>query len=164
MNVTVPNYKKCVIIVAPHTSNWDFLIGELFYTAIGRKTSILMKKEWFFFPIDILLKHLNVIPVNRSKKTSMTDQLVERAKQQEEFHLAITPEGTRSANGNWKKGFYYIALNANIPIVAYAIDYPTKTITAEKIFTPTGDVEHEMEEIKEYYSHFRGKNPQNFKI
>jgi len=163
-DVTVPDFKKCVIIVAPHTSNWDFLLGEIYYASAGRKAEILMKKEWFFFPMNIILKCIGVIPVNRGKNMSMTDQLIERAKQQDEFHLAITPEGTRSANGRWKSGFYYIALGAKIPIVAYAIDYSQKIIIGKKVFYPTGDFDNEIKEIKTYYSQFTGKKPENFKI
>lgn len=73
-NVTVPNYDKCVICAAPHTSNWDLFIGKLFYGAIGRKTSFMMKKEWFFFPLGLIFKAVGGIPVDRSRKSSLVDQ------------------------------------------------------------------------------------------
>jgi 1-acyl-sn-glycerol-3-phosphate acyltransferase len=164
IRVTVPDYKKCIIVVAPHTSNWDFILGEIFYSAIGRKTNLLMKKEWFFFPINIILRSIGVIPVDRGHSSSLTSQLIKHAKNQSEFHLAITPEGTRSANSKWKRGFYHIAMGAQIPIVLYAIDFPSKTIVGEKVIIPTGDADKEIEDIKKYYTHFVGKNPENFKI
>lgn len=160
--LTVPNYDKCVICAAPHTSNWDLFIGKLFYGALGRKACFMMKKEWFFFPLGILFKAMGGIPVNRDKRTSMVDQMAERFAKNDQFHLAITPEGTRKANPDWKKGFYYIALKAQVPIVLIGIDYPSKTISATKVVIPTGDFENEMREIKRYFKSFHGKNPANF--
>ena len=92
----------------------------------------------------------------------MVEQVADIIESSQKFSLAITPEATRSRNPNWKKGFYYIALKANIPIVLVAIDYPTKTITAEKVVIPSGDIEKDMREIKLYYNQFKGKNPENF--
>ncbi len=160
----VPNYDKCVICAAPHTSNWDLFIGKLFYGSLGRKACFMMKKEWFFFPLGIFFKAIGGIPVNRDKRTSMVDQMAERFANSPQFHLAITPEGTRKANPEWKKGFYYIALKAQVPIVLIGVDYPSKTIYATKVVIPTGDFEKEMREIKLYFKAFRGKHPANFTI
>lgn len=163
-NVTVPHYDKCVICAAPHTSNWDLFIGKLFYGAIGRDASFMMKKEWFFFPLGILFKAIGGIPVDRSRKTSLVDQMADRFARSKQFHLAITPEGTRKRNPDWKKGFYYIALKAQVPIMLIGVDYPSKTITSTKAVVPTGDFERDMREIKLYFKDFRGKNPENFSI
>lgn len=160
--VKVPDYDKYIVCAAPHTSNWDFIIGKLFYGAIGRETGFMMKKEWFFFPLGSLLRYMGGIPVNRGRKTSMVDQVVMEIKKRKTFHLAITPEATRSRNTNWKKGFYHIANQANIPIVLVAIDYSTKTITAEKEIIPSGDLEKDLRDIKLYYQNFKGKYPENF--
>ena len=135
MNVTVPDYDKCVICAAPHTSNWDLIIGKLFYSAIGRKTSFMMKKEWFFFPLGYFFKAIGGIPVDRSRQTSLVEQMAERFAAKRHFHLAITPEGTRKANPDWKRGFYYIALKAQVPIVLFALDYPTKPSPGTKWYT-----------------------------
>lgn len=113
----VEDVPKCVICVAPHTSNWDFLVGKLFYTSIGRNARFLIKKEWFFFPFNLLFNWLGGVPVDRHKRTSVTDQMVEIFNSREEFQLAITPEGTRKRAEEWKKGFYYIAQKANVPIL-----------------------------------------------
>lgn len=164
MNITVPYYDKCVICAAPHTSNWDLFIGKLFYGAIGRKTSFMMKKEWFFFPLGLIFKSMGGIPVDRSRKTSLVDQMADRFDKSTRFHLAITPEGTRKPNSEWKKGFYYIALKAHVPIVLFGIDYPSKTITGTKVVIPSGDIDKDMNEIKQYFTQFKGKKPNNFAI
>ncbi len=161
-NVTVPDYDKYIICAAPHTSNWDFIIGKLFYCAIGRQTGFMMKKEWFFPPLGWLLKAMGGIPIDRSRKTSLVETISNAVKESKRFHLAITPEGTRSPNPDWKKGFYYIALNAQIPIVLIGIDYKAKAITAEKALRPCGDYEKDIKEIKDYFKQFTGKHPANF--
>ena len=104
------------------------------------------------------------IAVDRGKKTSLVDQLIQIAKESKTFHLAITPEGTRKANPNWKKGFYYIALGAGIPILLAGIDFATKTITIGKEIIPSGDIEKDMREIKLYFKDFKGKHPERFSI
>ncbi|MDR0939599.1 MAG: 1-acyl-sn-glycerol-3-phosphate acyltransferase [Mediterranea sp.] len=163
-NLTTPFYKKCVICVAPHTTNFDLFIGKVFYNALGRKTKFMMKKEWFFFPIGIVFRAIGGIPVDRGRNTSLVEQMARHFRESEYFHLAITPEGTRKANSQWKRGFYYIALEARVPIVLFGIDYPTKTITSTKVIVPSGDADKDMEEIKEYFKHFRGKHPERFAL
>ncbi len=162
--VTVPDYDKCIFCVAPHTSNWDLFVGKLYYGAIGKKASFMMKKEWFFFPLGILFRAMGGIPVFRGKSNSLVDQMAKRFNESTYFHLAITPEGTRKANPNWKKGFYYIALKAQVPIVLMAPDYPSKTIYNTKVIFPTGDIEKDMREVKLYFKNFQGKNPGCFTI
>jgi 1-acyl-sn-glycerol-3-phosphate acyltransferase len=162
--VTVPKYAKCVICAAPHTSNIDLFIGKLFYGAIGRKTSFMMKKEWFFFPLGAIFKAVGGIPVDRGRKTSLVDQMVERFGEEGEFNLAITPEATRKRNPNWKMGFYHIALKANVPIVLIGIDYPSKTIKATKVVIPTGNMDADVKEIKQYFIGFNGRHPEQFSV
>ena len=102
------------------------------------------------------------IPVWRSKHTSLTDQLAAIANKRDTFQLCITPEGTRSLNTEWKLGFYYIALKANIPILLYGVDFEQKKIQCTKMLMPTGDIEREMKEIKQYFVGFKGKHPEKF--
>lgn len=160
--VTVPDYDKCIICAAPHTTNWDLFIGKLFIAAVGRDSGFMMKKEWFFFPLGLFFKAVGGIPVDRSRKTSLVDQMVHHFAECNKFHLAITPEGTRKANPNWKKGFYFIALKAQVPIVLIGIDYTKKTISATKAIMPSGDINKDMREIKLYFKDFKGKHPENF--
>jgi 1-acyl-sn-glycerol-3-phosphate acyltransferase len=155
---------QCVICVAPHTSNWDFIIGMLFYKSIGGKPHVLMKKEWFFFPVGNLLKKIGALPVDRSKKTSLSDQMVELFRSNNHLQLAIAPEGTRKRTLQWKTGFYYIALNAGVPITLAYIDYSKKEVGVKEIFYPTGNVQSDIEEIKNQYKDVKGKHPKRFAI
>ena len=134
--ITEPLPAKCVIALAPHTSNWDFIIGKLYTTAIGESNMFLMKKEWFFWPLGILMRRMGGIPVYRDKKMRVTDSVAEQAKQSEIFRICVTPEGTRKPNADWKKGFYYIALKANIPILLYGLDFKTRRIVCTKKVIP----------------------------
>lgn len=163
-NVTADHPDKFIICLAPHTSNWDFLIGQLYARAEGIKSNFLMKKEWFFWPLGVIFRHLGGIPVWRSKKSSMTDNLADVAIKSKTFKLCITPEGTRSLNPEWKKGFYYIALKAKLPILLYGVDYEKKRICCTKSMIPTGDIEKEMRDIKMYFKDFKGKHPELFTI
>lgn len=160
--VTIPRGDKYVIALAPHTSNFDFILGLLYSRACGFRCDFLMKKEWFWGPLGILMRKLGGIPVFRDKKTSMTDHLAQIARQRATFHLCVTPEGTRSRTEEWKKGFYYIALKAGIPILLYGVDYPTKTIKCTKAVIPDGNVETQMKEIKTYFKNFAGRHPEKF--
>lgn len=123
-----------------------------------------MKKEWFIGPFGTLFRELGGIPVWRDKHTSMTDILAQQAKDVETFHLCVTPEGTRSLNAEWKKGFYFIALKAGIPILLYGLDFEKKLISCTKSIIPTGNVDQDMKEIKLYFKDFVGKNPKLFTI
>jgi len=153
---------KCVICVAPHTSNWDFVIGKLFYTAIGCTASFLMKKEWFIFPMNLLFKSIGGVPIDRNKKLSVTEQMVEEFDKRDRFQLAITPEGTRKAVEEWKKGFYYIAKAAGVPILIAYIDYARKEVGIKGVYYPTDDVEHDIRTIRSFYNDVKGRNPRNF--
>lgn len=163
-DVDQPIPDKCILCVAPHTSNWDFFIGKVYYTALGRTSNFLMKKEWFFWPLGPLFRRMGGIPVERSRHTSMTDQLAQRAMESSHFSLAVTPEGTRSRNPQWKRGFYYIALKAKLPIMLYGLDFGTKTIVCKRTLVPSGDVDADMRVIADYFSHFKGKHPENFAL
>lgn len=161
-----PMPNKCILCVAPHTSNWDLLLGELVYSSMGRKASFLMKKAWFFFPLNLLFKAMGGIPVDRSKskKTSLTDQMSAEFNKRTQFQLAVTPEGTRKSNSEWKRGFYFIALEAKVPIVIVIMDYKTKTVTFKDLFIPTGNVDEDIDKIKLYYTNASGRNKDNFLI
>ncbi len=162
--ITEQHPDKYIICLAPHTSNWDFIIGQLFSSARGMQTNFLMKKEWFVWPLGMLFRHFGGIPVERKKHTSMTDAMAKAASEAKVFHLCITPEGTRSATAEWKKGFYFIALKAKIPILLYGVDYEKRHVTCTKTIIPNGDFDSQMREIKLYFKDFRGRRPENFTI
>jgi 1-acyl-sn-glycerol-3-phosphate acyltransferase len=162
--VTEDHPDKFIICLAPHTSNWDFILGLLYSRARGMQCNFMMKKEWFFWPLGPIFRRLGGIPVYRQKKTSMTDAMAEAAKTSKTFHLCITPEGTRSRTADWKKGFYFIALKAELPILLYGVDYAQKRIVCTKTVIPSGDLDRDMRDIKVYYKDFKGKKPENFTI
>ena len=115
--------------------------------------------------MGILFRWMGGIPVHRDKRTSMVDQVIKQVNASEKFHLAITPEGTRSPNPNWKKGFYYIALGANIPIVLIGIDYEKKCITAGKYIIPSGDIDKDMRENQTVFQRFqKEKHPHKIRL
>ena len=163
-DITVEHPEKYIICLAPHTSNWDFFIGQLYAHAENMRINFLMKKEWFFWPLGPIFRKMGGIPVYRQKHSSMTESLADTARKAPEFRLCITPEGTRKLNPEWKKGFYYIALNAGIPILLYGVDFKERRIVCTKAIRPTGDIESDMREIKLYFKNFTGKKPQNFTI
>lgn len=153
---------KCVVCVAPHTSNWDFIVGKLFYTSIGCNAGFLIKKEWFFFPFNLIFKSMGGIPVDRKKRSSITEQVVEMFNTHERFQVAITPEGTRKRVDDWKKGFYFIALKAKVPILMAYFDYEKKEVGSKGVFYPTGDVENDIRFIREQFRDVTACHPENF--
>lgn len=157
VDITAPRRDKCVICVAPHTSNWDFVLGLFAYRSLGRKANFLMKEFWFFFPLKYLLKALGGIPVQRKGKGkgSLTEKVINLFNTNPYVNLAVTPEGTRSFTSQWKTGFLYIAYGAHVPIQLGVIDYREKEIIIRDEYTPTGDVEKDMEWIRNYYSAFK---------
>lgn len=152
---------KCVIVVGPHTSNWDFIIGRMAFIMYGIKPKILIKKELFFPPLGWLLKAVGGIPVDRKKNNNITDMAVKLFNENEKLFMVFTPEGTRKYNPNWKKGFYYIAQKAKVPIYICYMDYERKIGGFHSLFEPTGDVDKDIAYIKSVLSQFKGKVPEN---
>jgi 1-acyl-sn-glycerol-3-phosphate acyltransferase len=153
---------KCVICVAPHTSNWDFIVGKIFYTSIGCNARFLIKKEWFAFPLNLIFGPLGGVPVDRSKAATLTEQMVKEFSARETFQVAITPEGTRKPVKEWKRGFYYIAQAANVPILLIYMDYAKKEMGVCGVFHPTGDVRSDIAAIRTHYRGFGGRHRENF--
>ena len=110
VTVTVPDYPKCIICVAPHTSNLDFIFGKLAYMSVGRQAGFLMKESWFKWPLGYFFRSIGGVPVARkNKKFSLVDVLVEKFKNTDKLAIAITPEGTRSRTSKWHTGFLEIS-------------------------------------------------------
>lgn len=159
---TVPDYPKCIICVAPHTSNWDFVLGEFAWWSLGRKAGFLMKEAWFFFPMKYLFRALGGIPVARRRGSSLTEVIIHKFNEADRMQLAITPEGTRARVTDWRTGFLHIAYEARVPIILGAIDAANKLVHLEKTFTATGDIDADMRAIKNYYRQFQGIRPEKF--
>lgn len=162
VSVSVPDYPKSVICVAPHTSNWDFILCELAYCSIGRKAGFLMKKFWFFWPLGPIFRSIGGVAVSHQPGSSLTRQLVDRFNKSEKLNIAITPEGTRSFTRRWHTGFLRVAAEARVPVTLASIDFPSKTISMTTTFTPTGDLRRDMRAIKAFYKPFTGKYPDKF--
>lgn len=159
----VPSAKKAVIISVPHTSNWDFFWGELAFLSQGIPASILMKKEFFFFPLGAILRALRVIPVDRGNKDSqLVEQMVDEFRRREVMYLCITPEGSRKKRKKWKRGFLVIAEAAGVPVHLGRIDYKSKTCQVGPLYRPTGDFEADMAYIMSTYRDVNPKYPENF--
>lgn len=159
----LPEVKKAVIISVPHTSTWDFVWGKLVFMSQSVPTFILMKKEFFFFPVGLLLKAMNVIPVDRGKKDShLVQQMVDEFQKHDVMYLTITPEGSRKKRKKWKKGFLVIAQAAGVPIYLGRIDYKGKFCETGPIFYPTGDLDADMKTIMESYADANPRHPEKF--
>lgn len=155
----LPPDKKYIVIVAPHTSNWDLVIGLLGRFAVEVKINFLAKNQLFFFPLGNLLRALGGTSVDRSKKGNKVEQIAELYKKQDELVLGLAPEGTRSVVTHWKEGFYHIATQASIPIVMIGFDYPSKEIRIHEPFWPTGDINKDFPQFVSYFRTIRGRYP-----
>ena len=164
VRITVPDYPKCIICVAPHTSNRDFVVGKLAYASVGRKAGFLMKDTWFFWPLGCFFRAIGGIPVPRKKRSSrsLTEIVSEKFEAVDRLTLAITPEGTRSRTDQWHTGFLHIARNAHVTIALGVIEFSRKEVFIEKTFTPSGDVQADLRAVKDYYKQFQGKYPDKF--
>lgn len=160
-----PEIKKAVVIAAPHTSGLDFVLGRCGFYVLGiRKIQFFIKKEMFRFPLGILIRALGAVPVDRGKKNNLVDQITQHFAEKEKFYLLITPEGTRKYTTNWKKGFYLIAMKANVPIVVSFIDYAKKEGGIGFILYPTGDFEQDFKKITDFYKTKTARFPKDFNL
>jgi len=156
--------KKCVMVMAPHTSMWDFVIGRLGYYKLGLKAKFLIKKEMFVFPLGPILNWLGAIPVDRGKSAKMVDYIAGLFDQYDSIFFTITPEGTRSLNHRWKKGFYYISLRAGVPVALGFLDYKKKIGGIGKVFTPTGNFDEDFKMIEDFYRGVSARHPEKFNL
>ena len=142
---------KCIIIGAPHTSSWDFVISWLYYSSLGGTASILMKKDFFFWPLKFLLHKMGAVPIDRSKGANVIRQTIHLFNEREYLHLAISPEGTRKRTEKWKAGFHLIAKEAQIPIYLGSYDWGEKIVTLGDKFEITDDAKADIKRMKDYY-------------
>jgi 1-acyl-sn-glycerol-3-phosphate acyltransferase len=158
-----PPHPKAVVIFAPHTSNWDFVYIMCTMYALGCKPNWLGKKEMFFWPAKYLFMGLGGIPVDRNGSLKLVDQTAQAITDREQAILGIAPEGTRSKSKYWKSGFYHIAEKAGVPVNFAYLDYAHKTGGVQEGFVPSGDVEADMEIVREFFAEKgqNGKYPEN---
>lgn len=151
-------------MMAPHTSNWDFLIGFVGYMSIGINSKYLIKKEAFFFPIGNFLRAVGAIPVDRKASTNIVIQVGEMFKAADSLYITITPEGTRSLSRNWKRGFYHIAENAGVPIALGFLDYKTKVGGIGHMLKPSGAYDADLKQIEDFYKDINPRFPEKFSL
>lgn len=153
---------KCVVIAAPHTSNWDFVYAMAAFYIMDMRIRYVAKKELFVFPLGIIMRAFGGIPVDRSKRNNLVDSMVKLFQEHEKLYLLIPPEGTRSQVAKWKTGFYYTAFNAQVPLVCGYLDYAKKEAGLGMIYTPSGNYDNDLKEIKTFYSGVTPKYSKSF--
>src|SRR5262245_35557130 len=155
----LPDVDKLVVIAAPHTSNWDLPVLLSLAFALKAKACWLGKHTLFRWPFGFVFRWMGGIPVYRSASQNVVAQTVETFRNSENLILTIPPEGTRSKVSHWKTGFYYIALGADVPISLGFIDYKRKVAGVGPTINPTGDIEADMEIIRNFYANVTAKYP-----
>ncbi|MEL6403766.1 MAG: 1-acyl-sn-glycerol-3-phosphate acyltransferase [Chloroflexota bacterium] len=152
---------KLVLTGTPHTSNWDYPLFLASSIVLRRKMYVTVKSELFFFPIAGLLKAIGCIPVYRDSSNNLVDQLVEMVNSRERILLLFTPSGTRSYAEYWKSGFYWTAHKAGVPILNAIANYKTKTVHMHVMYEPSGDLEADLEYVRqEQEKHGHGLYPE----
>lgn len=154
-----PAIPKYVLIGAPHTSNWDFVLALLARWALGIRFRWIGKDSLFRWPFGGFMRWLGGIPVNRRTPGNFIDQMVDQIHASRELVVVITPEGTRSRTEHWRSGFYYLALRAGIPIALGYVDYARKILGIGPVLMPTGNIEADMVPIREFYADKAGLYP-----
>ena len=169
-NTGTTDIRKYVIIGAPHTSNWDFILGMAALELMKLPVKFTIKKEWMFFPVGGFLRHLGAIPIDRTPKPGVQHKnmvnvmvdLLDAAT--EDLVIVVTPEATRSRREKWKKGFYHVAKRAGVPILLGFIDYAKKECGVKKIFYPTDDIQADMRQIMAFYQTTKPKYHELFSV
>ena len=155
-----PAVDKCVIVGAPHTSNWDLPFALLGMRALDIPAAWMMKDTVFFWPLGLLWRWLGGIPVNRRQRSSAVAQMVQAFNENEQLLLILSPEGTRKNVKHWKTGFYWMAVGAGAYIVPGLLSYEKKLMKTGPLIKPTGDLEADFQKIREYFQEVAGVTPE----
>lgn len=164
------NLSQCVMIAAPHTSNWDALYARLALKVLGVNVRLTIKDSYMQFPLGPFVRAMGGIGIDRRPKQageprpSMVQVMTDLFKQHPELVMLVTPEGTRARQEQWKTGFYYVAVNAGVPIALAYMDYEQKKAGVGKIIHPTGNFEEDMAEIMDFYAGIQAKFPKEFSV
>ena len=157
-----PEIKKSIIIFAPHTAHIDALYGKLGITELGIKYKFLSKKELFFFPMNLLMKKFGSIAVRGVKNQNAIYQVAEMLNNSDELHIVMSPEGWIKKVSDWNKGFYYMAVKAQVPIIVASLDYKEKEMGVQGVIYDIGDYDSVIEQINGMYKGVSGKHPDQF--
>ena len=156
--------QKAVIIVAPHTSLWDFVYGRFAFWILAIPVRFMINQKYFKWPLGWLLTRLGGQPVKQSRPTGLLLDIFDHFKNNEAYFLVITPEGTRQLVPTWKKGFYQIAVQNKVPIVMAYIDYKHKRGGVGPVFHPTGNFESDLKVIEKFYQQFHARHPERYNL
>lgn len=165
-----PETHRSVMIAAPHTSNWDFIVTRIAFSILRIPVRFTIKKEWLRFPFRRLMLALGAIGIDRSPKRpgedrpSMTDAMAALFDEHRRLVVLVTPEGTRSLRSKWKTGFYYVALKAGVPITLGYVDYRRKVAGVGDVIHPSGDFEADMARIMDFYRDKHPAHPELFRL
>ncbi len=151
-----------VVVVAPHTSNWDFIIGRSMAYSLRLNAKFLAKSQLFFFPVSFIFKFLGEIPVDRTKNNDLVSFAIDLLVKRKNMVLGIAPEGSRSRVEQWKLGFYHIAQGANVPIALSFLDFEKKEAGVGLVIFPGGDIQKDMKSIEDFYKDVSPKIPANY--
>ncbi len=157
-----PAARKFVLIVAPHTSNWDFPVGIMAMYALGIRGTFLGKDTLFRFPLGILMRFLGGFPVDRSARSDVVTQTCELVARLDKVIIVLSPEGTRKYTPRWRSGFYWIARQAGIPILPVAFDFSRRAIHVFPLFHPTGEQERDIAALRGLYRAEMALRPAQF--
>lgn len=161
---------QCVMIAAPHTSNWDALYARLALKAMGVNVRLTIKDSYMKFPFGLFVRAMGGIGIDRRPKApgeprpSMVQLMTDLFKTHPKLVMLVTPEATRAKQEKWKTGFYHVAVNAGVPIALAYMDYKNKKTGVGKIVYPTGDFEKDMAEIMAFYANINAKFPEKFSV
>lgn len=147
-----PQLKKFIVAVYPHTRNMDFIVGVLTRAVLNEKISYVGKQELFNPLTGWFFRALGGTPINRNSNENKVSAIAQIFKEKDAFRMAIAPEGTRKKVDRWKTGFYYIAIEAEVPILLVHFNYPAKKVSFLKLLKPTGDIEKDLKEMKAYFN------------
>jgi len=154
-----PAVERCVVIAAPHTSNWDFVYTLALAFIFRINPRIMMKDAWFRGPLGPLFRWLGAMPIDRSRSRNVVAQCIQAFQAADHLVLVVPPSGTRRRVQYWKTGFYHIANGADVPIALGFLDYGRKVGGFGPLFHPTGDIDRDMAAIRDFYRPISGKYP-----
>jgi 1-acyl-sn-glycerol-3-phosphate acyltransferase len=155
---------KCIILGVPHTSIWDFVVSYLYYCSVGGKASIIIKSEFFFWPLGFILRSMGGIPVDISKVVTLLLRIIEAFNERESLHLAMAPEGTRKLVKHWKTGFHTIAKAVNVPVYLGYFDWGKKIVGRGQKFELSNNAQEDLKKIRIIYKNMGliGKHPEKY--
>lgn len=156
---TLPPGKKFVLVCAPHTSNWDFLILKIAMGIYRLKVHWMGKDSLFKPPFGFIMRYLGGLAIERNHKHGVVGQVADAFKKAEHLVVAVPPSGTRSKQPYWRSGFYWISVEAQVPLLLGYVDYEKKEAAIAESFLPTGNVKQDMDRIRAFYEGKKGRHP-----